>query len=70
MWKVMERGGNGRLYYADGDGVNELIEQGSLELGDRVYANDHMLYAGSDGTLYDESGKQPGNSAANSSAEV
>lgn len=56
MWKVMERGGNGRLYYADQDGALELIEQGSLELGDRVYVNDQMYYAGSDGALYDESG--------------
>ena len=57
MWKVMERGGNGRLYYADQDGANELMEQGSLELGDRVYISDQMYYVGNDGTLYDESGK-------------
>ena len=56
MWKVMERGGNGRLYYADQNGAYELIEQGSLELGDRVYVNDVMYYAGNDGALYDESG--------------
>jgi len=56
MWKVMERGGNGRLYYADQDGVNELMEQDSLELGDRVYISDQMYYAGNDGMLYDESG--------------
>lgn len=58
MWKVMERGGNGRLYYADRDGALELIEQGSLELGDRVYVADKMLYVGSDGALYDESGEE------------
>lgn len=62
MWKVMERGGNGRLYYADQDGALELVEQGSLELGDRVYVNDQMYYAGNDGRLYKESG-----SAINSS---
>ena len=60
MWKVMERGGNGRLYYADQDGAIELMEQGSLELGDRVYVNDQMYYAGSDGALYDESGSEAG----------
>lgn len=75
MWKVMERGGNGKLYYADQDGVNELIEQGSLELGDRVYIEDQMLYAGNDGKLYSESGSElgasvPSDIAANPSAEV
>lgn len=56
MWKVMERGGNGKLYYADQDGLTELVEQGSLELGDRVYVEDKMYYAGNDGALYDEDG--------------
>ena len=48
----MERGGNGKLYYADSEGALELMEQGSLELGDRVYINDEMYYAGNDGALY------------------
>ena len=67
MWKVMERGGNGRLYYADQDGALELIEQGSLELGDRVYVNDQMYYAGNDSQLYGENGSPINDEAAASS---
>lgn len=70
MWKVMERGGNGRLYYADEDGVNELTEQGSLELGDRIYVEDVMYYAGNNGELYDEDGTAMNDEAAASSSEV
>ena len=51
MWKLMENG-NSRLYYADSDGATELEESGLLELGDRVYVEDVMLYAGNDSKLY------------------
>ena len=53
MWKLMERGGNGDLYYADSEGATELENSGLRGLGDRVYVKDTMLYAGSDGHLYD-----------------
>ena len=54
-YKLMQHSKNSRLYYADADGIEELLnEEGTIQLGDRVYlvSSDEMYYGGSDGKLY------------------